>query len=438
MRKLYNILKLSKCFTNDTSYHLAGVSMESREFRIGNMDCPGCAREVESAVANLAGVQSAQVDYLTNTLQLMGDVDFGRLRDRVESVGKTISADQTAETQADLDGKRRGVLGFWDYLRARPDSRLAIIGGMLLLAAIALDITRLLPPDASNAVYLLAMLVAMKPIAASGINTLRINREFNINVLMSIAAIGALILGEFLEAATVIFLFAIGEALEGYTADRARDSLRSLVALKPPTAYRIRGDKSEVVPVEALAVGDRIRVLPGERVPMDGAILAGHSALDQAHITGESLPIEKMAGDEVYAGSINGEAALDIRVSRLSADNTLSRIIDLLQKAQSRRAPSQRLIDRFAHIYTPAVALIALAVALIPPLGLWRKLLGYAWQPWLVVSSAFDAGDRLPLRAGNQYASHCDQRDYGGGAARRLDQGRRSFGSAGWHESDRL
>ncbi len=356
--------------------------MDSRAFRIGNMDCPGCAREVESAVANLSGVQSARVDYLTNTLQLMGDVDFGRLKDRVESVGKTISKD-LAETQAYGDKKRAGVLGFWDYLRARPDSRLAILGGILLLAAIALDISRLLSSDVSNAVYLLAMLVAMKPIAVSGINTLRINREFNINVLMSIAAIGALILGEFLEAATVIFLFAIGEALEGYTADRARDSLRSLVALKPPIAQRIRGDKSEVVPVEALNVGDRIRVLPGERVPMDGAILAGQSAIDQAHITGESLPVEKKADDEVYAGSINGEAVLDIRVSRLSADNTLSRIIDLLQKGQSRRAPSQRLIDRFAHIYTPAVALMALAVALIPPLvfggSFWDTAGSHGW-----------------------------------------------------------
>ena len=136
---------------------------------------------------------------------------------------------------------RTGIPGFWDYLRGRPDSRLAVTGGILLLAAIALDLLRGVPADISNAGYLLAMLVAMKPIALNGINTLRISRQFNINMLMTIAALGALMLGEFLEAATVIFLFAIGEALEGFTGERARDSLRSLIALKPPTAKRLRG-----------------------------------------------------------------------------------------------------------------------------------------------------------------------------------------------------
>ena len=230
---------------------------------------------------------------------------------------------------------------------------------------------------------LLAMLVAMKPIAQNGLNTLRINRAFNINMLMTVAAIGALFLGEFLEAATVIFLFAIGEAMEGYTGDRARDSLRSLVALKPLTAQRMVGDRVEVVPVEALQIADRIRVLPGEKIPMDGAVIAGNSAVDQAHITGESLPLVKSPGDEVFAGSINGEAALEIRVSRLSSDNTLSRIITLLQQSQSRRAPSQRLIDRFAHYYTPAVALTAIAVALLPPLlfggSFWGGPEGSGW-----------------------------------------------------------
>ncbi len=357
--------------------------MESKQFKIGLMDCPGCAREVESAVANLGGVQSARVDYLTNTLHLIGDVDYSRLKDRVESVGKSISRDSAKEAKASDEVKRAGVLGFWDYLRARPDSRLALAGGALLLAAIALDLTRLLPSNATNLVYILAMLVAMKPIVLSGLNALRINRQFNINMLMTIAAVGALILGEFLEAATVIFLFAIGEALEGYTADRARDSLRSLIALKPPTAQRIIGDDVVVVPVEALNIGDWIRVLPGERIPMDGTVLTGLSAVDQAHITGESLPVTKATGDEVYAGSINGSAALEIQVSRLSADNTLSRIIELLQSAQSRRAPSQRLIDRFAHIYTPAVALTALAVAFVPPLAFggsfWDSPEGHGW-----------------------------------------------------------
>ena len=357
--------------------------MEPRQFTIGRMDCPGCAHEVESALADLDGVRSARVDYFANTLHLIGDVDFERLRDRVESVGKSICKVDAADSSTSDEVKPVGALGFWKYLLGRSGSRLALGGGALLLAAITLDLTRLLPSNATNLVYILAMLVAIKPIALSGFNALRINRQFNINMLMTIAAIGALILGEYLEAATVIFLFAIGEALEGYTADRARDSLRALVALKPPTAQRIVGGEVLVVPVEALTIGDRIRVLPGERIPMDGAVLAGISAVDQAHITGESVPVTKQTGTEVFAGSINGEATLDIEVTRLSADNTLSRIIELLRSAQSRRAPSQRLIDRFAHSYTPAVALTALAVALVPPLvfggSFWDTPAGHGW-----------------------------------------------------------
>lgn len=359
--------------------------MTTREYKIGNMDCAGCAREVESAVKNLDGVESARVEYMSNTLELIGDVDFARLRERVEALGKTISEAEALEARADqlLELKRAGARGFWDFLLGRPESRLAIVGGSLVLIAIAVEVLGLLPPEFGNSLYLLAMLVAIKPIAQSGINSLRVNRVFNINMLMTVAAVGALILGEFLEAATVIFLFAIGEAMEGYTADRARDSLRSLVALKPATAQRLDGDGIEVVPVEALRINDRIRVLPGEKIPMDGAVIAGKSAVDQAHITGESLPLAKAPGDVVFAGSINGEAALEICVSRLSSDNTLSRIIDLLRKSQSRRAPSQRLIDRFAHIYTPAVALAAIGVALIPPLlfggSFWDGPVGSGW-----------------------------------------------------------
>ncbi len=342
--------------------------MESKQFTIGRMDCPGCAREVEGAVAKLDGVQSARVDYLTNTLHLIGVVEPSRLQERVESLGKSIELPGSAGSSAQITQRRAGPRGFWDFLLDRPECRLALVGGALLLAAITLDVSGIAPRNVTDLAYILAMLVAMQPIALSGFNTLRYNRQFSIKLLMTVAALGALILGEFLEAATVIFLFAIGEALEGFTADRARDSLRSLLALKPPTAQRIIAGGAVSVPVEALQIGDRIRVLPGERIPMDGDVLAGRSAVDQAHITGESLPLAKAAGDEVYAGSINGDATLEIRVSRLSADNTLSRIIQLLHAAQSRRAPSQRLIDRFAHVYTPAVALMALAVAFVPPL----------------------------------------------------------------------
>ena len=354
-----------------------------RKYHIGGMDCAGCAQEVEAALLKLDGVHFAQVDFLGSALQLIGDAPFEQLRTQVEAVGKTIVELDGAKQHQASSTRRAGALGFWDFLGERQASRMAIYGGALLLLAIAIDLLSAAPTRVSQLFYILAMAVALKPVAISGINALRINREFSINLLMTIAALGALILGEYLEAAMVIFLFAIGEALEGYTADRARDSLRGLVALKPLTANRIVNGETEQVPVERLRIGDAIRVLPGERIPMDGTVMAGRGTVDQAHITGESLPIDKRRGDAVFAGSINGEAVLDLRVSRLSHDNTLSRIIDLLQNAQSRRAPSQRLVDRFAHIYTPAVALAALAVAVIPPLffaqPFWDGGTGSGW-----------------------------------------------------------
>lgn len=349
---------------------------------IGNMDCAGCAREVQTGVEKLDGVDFAHVDFASSVLQLTGHVEFDQLQQRLESLGKTIHAKGQAQAE-DEKPKRGGVLGFWDYLWERQSTRLAIYGGLALLVAMATDLLQLAPEGIINMVYVLAMVIAIKPIAESGVNTLRINHEFNINMLMTIAAVGAIILGEYLEGAMVIFLFSIGEALEGYTADRARDSLRSLVALKPATANRVAGDSTQVVPVEHLKIDDHIRVLSGEKIPMDGEVLSGHSSVNQASITGESLPVLKSISDEVFAGSINGEGTLEIRVTKLSEDNTLSRIIDLVQKAQSVRAPSQRLIDQFAHVYTPAVAVAALLIAFLPPLLLgqpfWDTATQHGW-----------------------------------------------------------
>lgn len=339
--------------------------MTLRRYTIGNMDCANCAREVESAVQKLDGVQFARVDFLSCNLELHGDVDFSRLQRQVEAIGKTLAV---PDAEMSMLGAAGGLRGFWLFLRERESSRLALTGGALLLLALTVDLLRLLPAELGGFLYIMAMLVALKPIIISGINGLRINREFNINALMTIAGFGALALGEYLEAAMVIFLFSLGEALEGYTADRARDSLRSLIALKPAVALRLRGDTTETVPIAALHIDDRVRVLPGERIPVDGEVINGRGDVDQAHITGESIPVAMKPGDQVFAGSINGESALELRVGRLANDSTLSRIIDMLRSAQSRRAPSQRQIDRFAHVYTPAVSLIALGVALLPPL----------------------------------------------------------------------
>ena len=334
-------------------------------YKIGNMDCAHCAQEVENGVRSLEGVNGVRVDFISGKMVLDGDVGFESLKQRVESLGKTIEAPDTAQGYT---SRRGGVVGFWDYLTQRRETRLALIGGAGILLTLILSLVFSLEENITGLFYSLSMLVAVFPIARSGINALRFNREFSINLLMTIAAVGAIVIGEYLESATVIFLFAIGEALEGYTADRARDSLRSLMSLAPAQALRLKNGAETVVPVADLQIDDTILVKPGERVPMDGTVMGGSSGVNQAPITGESVPVYKAVGDAVFAGSINGDGALELSITHLAADNTIHRIIKMVEEAQSQRAPSQRMIDQFAHYYTPAVTILAALVAILPPM----------------------------------------------------------------------
>ncbi|TVR19262.1 MAG: cadmium-translocating P-type ATPase [Anaerolineaceae bacterium] len=333
-------------------------------YHIGNMDCANCAREVEEGVARLDGVAAVRVDFASAKMTLSGEVPFDVLQDRVRALGKTI---QTEDAAPVIESYRSGLPGFWDYLIHRRESQLALAGGALILLALVLSFI-LDSPAFINGLYTVAMLTALYPIARNGINALVINRRFNINLLMTIAAIGAVVIGEFLEAAFVIFLFAIGESLEGFVTGRARDGLRGLIALKPRTALKRTASGEWIVSVDELSIGDEILVKPGEQIPMDGIVIGGESAVNQAPITGESVPVYKSDGAVVYAGCINGDGALNVRVTHHAADNTLSRVIQLVEEAQSAKSPTQRVIDRFAGWYTPAVVLLAALVAGAPPL----------------------------------------------------------------------
>lgn len=339
--------------------------MTTQMYRIQGMDCANCAKNIEKGVAHLEGVQQAQVDFATGKMKLMGDVPLSTLQARIAALGYTLIPPDEAPETKQAPG---GLIGFWQYLASRPETRLALVGGGLVIVSLLATLLGL-PSLATNLMLIVAMALAAYPIARSGLNNLFINRDFNINLLMTIAAVGATLIGEYLESATVIFLFAVGEALEGYTADRARNSIRSLMELAPPHAIRLRAGHEEIVPVEQLVVGDTILVKPGERLAMDGIVIAGTSTVNQAPITGESMPVLKAPENEVFAGSINGMGALEVRVTHLAADNTISRIIRLVEEAQSVRAPSQRLIDQIARWYTPLVVVMAILVAAIPPLA---------------------------------------------------------------------
>jgi len=259
-------------------------------------------------------------------------------------------------------------VSFVEFMWQRLETRLALIGAIMIVPGVVLH--ELLGWRAFwiDALAFAALIAAGLPIARSAWRSLVRSRTISINALMTIAAIGAVIIGAHVEAALVMVLFAIGEAIEGFTAARARDAIRSLMTLVPETALRLRDGYETRTPVAELKVGDVIVVRPGERVPMDGVVRSGATHINQAPITGESVPVVKTPGAEVYAGSINGEGVIEVIVTHLASDNTISRMIRLVQEAQDRRAPVQRLIDRFAGWYTPAVVAIAALIAVIPPL----------------------------------------------------------------------
>ena len=208
-------------------------------------------------------------------------------------------------------------------------------------------------------------------------------REIGIELLMSVAAIVAGVMGQWAEAATLVFLYSISEAAEGYTAERTRHAVRALMDLAPKTALVRQGSQESRVPVEKLRVGDIFIVLPGESVATDGDVTDGHSAVNQAPVTGESVPVEKSPGGKVFAASINGEGALTVRATKAFADNTLSRIIHLVEAAQASKGRSQRFIERFGKRYSPAVLGIGILIGLLPP------LFGLPWEDWITRATVF-------------------------------------------------
>lgn len=360
-------------------------------FRVTGMDCASCATNIEKGVARLDGVTASSLNFTTELLRVQGDVSPETVIARIREIGYDAAAPTTPHAPRPTAVPQ--TPNFLQFMWQRRETQLALLGAVLILPGLLFN--ELLPMlgwehPLLNLTSVAALVAAGYPIALSALRALRINHEININLLMTIAAVGAVVIGAYTEAGLVMVLFAIGEALEGYTASRARDSIRGLVQLAPQEAVVLRpcldcaghlgqngytggpcpfcGLEAQRVPVADLRVGEMIVVKPGERVPMDGRILTGRSAVNQAPITGESRLVEKSADDKVFAGSINGAGTLEVEVIHLAADNTISRLIQMVEAAQERRAPAQRFVDKFASYYTPAVVLLAALVAVVPPL----------------------------------------------------------------------
>ena len=343
-------------------------------FHVEALDCADCAAHLEEAISNLPNVTEVHLDFMRARLRVIPKRGSGvsdAIQSQAQAMGHTLyQEDEKEATQPEK--------GSWkEYLnRHRRDATTALSGVFIMLALLSRWLGA--PELIVNGLFFIAIVIGGFYVTRAAWGTLRATRSLDMNVLMTLAVLGAMIIGEWFEGAMVIFLFSVGETLEGYTMNRARNSISTLMTLSPREAIRLSGNHEDHVPVEELRIGDLIIVPPGERISMDGVIQNGHSAINQAPVTGESVPVDKTVGDTVYAGTVNGQGALTIRVTRLAADNTVARIIKMVEEAQAQRAPAQRFVDTFARYYTPAVVVGASGVALLPPLlGLGN------WSDWL-------------------------------------------------------
>ncbi|TDR82710.1 heavy metal translocating P-type ATPase [Paludibacterium purpuratum] len=329
---------------------------ESTRLRIQAMDCPTEARLIEKALAGVPGVTELHFDFFERVLTVEHErLESQRLIDAIAHVGmraEPLSAGAASEPAAST---RHGGQGWFALSGVAAFTAEGVAWGM-------------------HDQHPLVVLLAVLSIACGGLPTLKKgwialrSRVLNIHFLMALAVSGALLIGQWPEAAMVLFLFGLAEKLEAMSLSRVGRAVRELMSLAPATAWVRAGDDWREVAVAEVAVGDKLRVRPGERVPLDGDIVVGRSDFNEAPITGESLPRDKGEGEPVFAGSINGQGMVEI-VARAPADGSvLARIIDSVRDAQASKAPTQRFIDRFARIYTPAVVLLAVAAAILLPL----------------------------------------------------------------------
>lgn len=340
----------------------------STRIRIEQMDCPTEERLIRDALAGVPGVGELQFNLLQRVLSVSHEEGaLDRVILVIEKLGLTpVVEDEAAPRTASEPIPTK-----------KPWWPLAL-SGVAALASEIVHFTGAGPQWLVAGLALLAILLCGLSTYKKGWIALK-NRNLNINALMSIAVTGAVLIGQWPEAAMVMVLFTLAELIEARSLDRARKAIRGLMDLAPPQATVMQADGRWLeLDVQSVNPGDVVRVRPGERIGLDGEVISGSSTVSQAPITGESLPVEKRIGDQVFAGTINEAGSLEFRVSAAARDTTLARIIHAVEEAQGSRAPTQRFVDRFSRIYTPLVFLFALLVAVLPPL-----LLGGAWFDWI-------------------------------------------------------
>ncbi|NLX17713.1 MAG: heavy metal translocating P-type ATPase, partial [Desulfobulbus sp.] len=323
-------------------------------YRLSGLDCGDCAMKLEKRIASLPGVATVSINFSTARMTVSHTAGDQAIIRTVRQAG------YSAEVEKSLQSQSAQPEHLWKNGRMLATA----LSGLLLGCGLVLGWSDG-PPVAVVTFHALAIVIGGFHAARSAVYSLRV-LSLDMNVLMTAAVIGAAILGEWSEGAAVAFLFSFGNSLQAYTMEKTRQSIQSLMALAPAEALVRRGGVEQVMAVEEIVVGDIIIVKPGERIAMDGRVVRGSSAVNQATITGESIPVEKSEGDSVYAGTINEQGALEIEVTHPAADSTLAKIFHLIEEAQAQKAHSQQFVDVFARYYTPAVLLVAAGVMILP------------------------------------------------------------------------
>lgn len=331
---------------------LVGADQKESVFRISGADCSDEVNAIKKALASI-GIESVAVNLVaaTATVHHRPEINTTRIQAAIESTGvKVVEQDETSFIAANK-------------------TRVALVAssGVLLGIGLLLDWTEAAQEGILLAIFGLATILSGLLVFPKAYRAI-IQKSLDMNVLMSIAVIGAFAIREYSEAATVVFLFSLAELLESFSVSRARNAIKAVLKLTPQIAQVIKGDKILSVPVLEVGLNDLIVVRPGDSFPLDGTVVKGTSSVNQAPLTGESVPVDKKPGDSVFAGTINENGALTVKVTKGFQDTKISRVLKLIEEAQQQKAPSEAFVDRFAKIYTPIIFFLAVAIAAIPPL----------------------------------------------------------------------
>ncbi|TXV03984.1 Zn(II)/Cd(II)/Pb(II) translocating P-type ATPase ZntA [Klebsiella michiganensis] len=348
--------------SSETAAENDALSHARFSWLVEGMDCAACARKVETAVRQVPGVSQVQVLFATEKLLVNAE---GNVRPQIESAVRAAGYQLRDENAPRAEEPT-------SWLR----ENLPLLT-LVVMMALSWGLEQFSPPLGEIA-FIATTLVGLWPVARQAIRLIKSGSWFAIETLMSVAAIGALFIGATAEAAMVLLLFLIGERLEGWAASRARQGVSALMALKPDTAIRVRDGVRETVAQRDLRPGDVIEVAAGGRLPADGQLLSPFASFDESALTGESVPVERNAGERVAAGATSVDRLVQLTVISEPGDSAIDRILKLIEEAEERRAPIERFIDRFSRIYTPAIMVVTLLVAIVPPL-----LFAGAWLPWI-------------------------------------------------------